>query len=142
MLALSFAAPAAAAVELDQLQPAGLGKQSVQLMVQTFIAGKTGRLDHVDLKLFALSGSLTVTVRQANSDGTPIVPLLADPKVVLSGYMSGSNTLDFSKANISITKGTAYEIFAQKAGTVSCPLTTPPPPIPPTFAGGKPSARW
>src|SRR5207245_4815067 len=119
MLALSFAAPAAAAVELDQLQPAGLGKQSVQLMVQMFIAGKTGRLDHVDLKLFALSGSLTVTVRQANSDGTRIVPLSADPQVVPSAYMSGSNTLDFSKANFFFKQKTAYEIFAQKAGSVS-----------------------
>src|SRR5437588_163757 len=119
MLALSFAAPAAAAIELDQSQPAGLGKQSVQLMVQTFIAGKTGRLDHVDLKLFAVSGSLTVTVRQANADGTPAVPVSADPKVVLSGYMSGSNTFDFTKANISITKGTAYEIYAQTTGTGS-----------------------
>src|SRR5207302_6088327 len=118
-------------------QPAGLGKQSVQLMVQTFIAGKTGRLDHVDLKLFALSGSLTVTVRQANSDGTPIVPLSADPKVVLSGYMSGSNTLDFSKANISITKGTAYELFAPKAGSGSWYFTNSPPPISPTSLAGK-----
>jgi len=137
MLALSFAAPAAAAVELDQSQPAGLGKQSVQLMVQTFIAGKTGRLDHVDLKLFAVSGSLTVTVRQANADGTPAVPVSADPKVVLSGYMSGSNTFDFTKANISITKGTAYEIYAQRAGSVSWYFTSSPPTISPTFLGGK-----
>src|SRR5437879_13146526 len=113
MLALSFAAPAAAAVELDQLQPAGLGKQSVQLMVQKFIAGKTGRLDHVDLKLFALSGSLTVTVRQANSDGTPVVPLSADPKVVLSANMSGSTTLECTKANIQISNETASDSYPQ-----------------------------
>src|SRR5205807_9145297 len=91
MLALSFAAPAAAAVELDQLQPAGLGNQSVQRMVQTFIAGKTGRLDHADLKLFALSGSLTVTVRQANLDRTPAVPRPADPELGLSGSVPGTN---------------------------------------------------
>ena len=137
VLPLAFAAPAQAAVEPDQSQPVGLGKQSVQLMVQTFIAGKTGSLDHVDLKLFALFGSLTVTVRQANADGTPAVPLSTDPKVVLTGYVSGSHTFDFSKANISMTKGTTYEIFAQRAGPVYWYFTSSPPAISPTFLGGK-----
>jgi len=138
VLPLAFASPAQAAVELDQSQPVGFGKQSVQLMVQTFIAGKTGRLDHVDLKLFALSGSsLTVTVRQAKADGTPVMPLATDPKVVLSGYLSGWYSLDFSKANISITKGTTYEIFAQKGGSVYWYFTSSPPAISPTFLGGQ-----
>src|SRR5260370_5797953 len=106
-------------------------------MVQTFIAGKTGRLDDVGLKLCALVGSLTVTVRQANADGAPVVPLATDPKVVLTGYMSGSHSLDFSKANISMPKGTTYEIFAQRAGPVYWYFTSSPPAISPTFLGGK-----
>ncbi|SRR5712692_428246 len=136
VLPLAFAGPALAAVELDQSQQSGLARQSVQLMVQTLIAGKTGLLDHVDLKLFAQAGSVSVTVRQANPDGTPVTPASTEPTATRSGYMSGTYPFDFSKANISITKGTTYEIFVKTVGYVYWYYTGTPPEITQTFLGG------
>lgn len=137
MLPLAFAVPAQAAIELDQSQQAGFGTQSVQLMVQTFIAGKTGRLDHVDLKLSARYGALYVTVRQANPDGTPVAPASTDVTVVGTGAMFGATKFDFSQANVPITKGVTYEIFTKRAGPVYWYFTNSTPPVSPTFLGGK-----
>ena len=138
MLPLAFAAPAQAAVVGDQAQPSGISLISYDSMAQMFIAGKTGRLDHVTLRIFTSYGTATVSIRQLGSDGNPGLTDIGNARAVSSGYVSGYHTFDFSKANVPITAGNKYVVLLNASnGYVSWYATRATPPITPTFLGGK-----
>src|SRR5690242_16056655 len=109
-LPLAFAAPAQAAVESDQSQPSGVARESYEVMAQTFTAGKTGRLDHVVLRLVSIGAAAKVSIRHLNPDGTPGATDINNASATMSGYFSGYPSFDFSKQNVPLTAGDKYAI--------------------------------
>jgi hypothetical protein len=104
-----FCSGALAAPTLDQFQESqnsGVGLSNGIALAQTFTAGLSGTLDHVQIGFNPLAYPTTVEIRQTVG-GMPTGTLLGS--VLLdSDFGAGWRTADFSSLGISITSGTEY----------------------------------
>jgi hypothetical protein len=107
---LLFCSGVYAVPTLDQYQndqDGGTAPRSVDKAAQTFTAGLTGTLDHLEIGCTS-TGPTTWEIRETTA-GLPNSTVLGS--VVVSSDMTlGWNTIDLSSENISINAGTMYSI--------------------------------
>jgi hypothetical protein len=107
---LLFSSGVYAVPTLDQYQDnqtGGTAPRSVDKLAQTFTAGLTGTLDHLEIGCTS-TGQTTWEIRETTA-GAPSSTVLGS--VVVSSDMSlGWNTIDLSSENISVNAGTMYSI--------------------------------
>jgi hypothetical protein len=112
-ISLLLSAPMMAAPVLDQYQE-GASPDTFAFLYdslvwgQTFTAGQSGTLDHLEL---GASGNYpaTVEIRDAAAGGEPGSNVLGTV-FMSSGFTSGWNSIDFGSQNIAINAGTMYSI--------------------------------
>lgn len=109
---LLFCSSASAIPTLDQYQNDYTGGTAPTVnykLAQTFTAGLTGTLDHVELSCSS-SGTTTVwEIREITTAGAPSDTVLGSVSIT-SDMTLGWNEIDFSSENISLTTGTKYAI--------------------------------
>jgi hypothetical protein len=108
---VSLSASAPAAPVLDQHQELAGGTRPAfwdsVLLAQTFTAGQSGVLDHLELGLDG-SNPATVQIRDTVS-GQPGTTLLGSVDMP-SGFVNGWNDIDFLSQGVAMSAGTTYAI--------------------------------
>ncbi|MFC1806105.1 hypothetical protein ACFL09_03905, partial [Planctomycetota bacterium] len=98
---------------LDQAQPvesglAGFGGTGGSRIAQTFVAGKTGLLHHVDVGFRTESADATELSIRTTASGIPTETVLGS--AVLASLVVGWNTIDLASEGIFMTAGTPYAL--------------------------------
>ena len=105
------------AVTLDQYQwtsggSRSLGTGTAYMKAQTFTAGLSGTLDHVNISLDRTSVAMIMQIREVASNGTPSDSILGSYN--LSDSVYGWNSFYFNTQNIQMTSGEQYAIVFWK----------------------------
>lgn len=112
---------------LDQYQEdwsAGSHYDEFDWRGQTFTAGVSGILDHIEVGLAVNNPvyATTVDIRTTTASSMPSETILGSVDVPLESSGAGWYSIDFSSQNISITAGTMYAmVFRKKDGGDSDP---------------------
>lgn len=110
-VSLVFCTGVYAVPTLDQYQEnwnGGTVPSSTHKVAQTFTAGLTGLLDHLEIGCYT-KGPTTWEIRETTTSGLPSSTVLGSV-VVSSGMPEGWNTIDLSSENIIVNAGTLYSI--------------------------------
>ena len=133
ILPLIFLLPAAAtaSVDLDQYEagwhniPLSLGGDSEQRLAQTFKAGLSGRLDHVDLVMQCAPdspGSVTVGIHHLDASGHPLASAINSVTVAANTLDTGPDfgILSFDIPGVGMTAGESYAVVMDGADGAQC----------------------
>ena len=132
VLALGISGAAGAAGVLDQSQEAqtdlnGIALVGAQVAAQSFTAGRTGALDHVDLRLtrYGTPGNLIVEIHGVQA-GVPSSGVLASGVVAEASLDSDPYTFEWESVALSplslVHDGTEYAIVLRDAGGANFPI--------------------
>ncbi len=118
-IVLLFCSASLSAPTLDQFQdngPSGWVYNWAQHLGQTFTAGVSGILDHIEVGMSADSPTYatTVDIRTTTLIGMPSDTVLGSVDVPLGSLVTDWNSIDFSTQNIPITAGTMYAMVFWK----------------------------
>jgi len=123
---LALSSSALSAPTLDQEQPNSEGGSPVSAwrsLGQTFTAGLSGILDHVELGMqgaqMPTSGPVTVDIRDVTA-GAPGSTVLGTTDVP-GGFVTGWNSISFLSQNIAMTAGQEYSIVLYTAEQENIP---------------------
>jgi len=122
---LALSSSALSGPVLDQHQDSTDGATSVspwKSVGQTFTAGLSGILDHIELgvDVYEISGPMMVDIRDVDA-GAPGSAVLGTAGVA-GGFAEGWNSISFLSQNIAMTAGQEYSIVVYTSSDTETPM--------------------